>query len=169
MTSLTITARETAVVYESEFPGEALDPRWLGEAYEIDSAARKIGRTGYAAYKRAVTAALAGIRRSAAARALRAIPSEARSEQSRANGRRGGRPVLMILVDDLGRSVGYCEAAGSRAGEIVEYGSRILARTRPDGYIEPQTFRVEGRATLRRTRPADREDIRYNSREWDVQ
>lgn len=29
-----------------------------------------------------------------AARALRAIPSEARSEQSRANGRRGGRPVL---------------------------------------------------------------------------
>ena len=31
--------------------------------------------------------------RSSAARALRAIPSEARSEQSRANGRRGGRPV----------------------------------------------------------------------------
>ena len=29
---------------------------------------------------------------SAAARALRAIPSEARSEQSRVNGRRGGRP-----------------------------------------------------------------------------
>lgn len=28
-----------------------------------------------------------------AARALRAIPSEARSEQSRSNGRRGGRPV----------------------------------------------------------------------------
>ena len=107
--------------------------------------------------------------RRAAARALRAIPSEARSEQSRSNGRRGGRPVLMVLIDDLGRSVGYCEAVGSRAGEIVEYGSRLLARTTPDGYVEPQTFRVEGRATLRRTRPADREDIRYNSREWDVQ
>lgn len=105
----------------------------------------------------------------AAARALGAISTPRKAKSSAANGRKGGRPVLMVLIDDLGRSVGYCEAAGSRAGEIVEYGSRILARTRPDGYIEPQTFRVEGRATLRRTRPADREDIRYNSREWDVQ
>lgn len=65
----TAAARETAAVYESEFPGEALDSRWLGEAYEIDSAAGKIGRTGYAAYARAVAAALSGLRRSAAARA----------------------------------------------------------------------------------------------------
>lgn len=32
-----------------------------------------------------------------AARALRAIPSEARSEQSRVNGRRGGRPPLTLV------------------------------------------------------------------------
>ena len=104
-----------------------------------------------------------------AARALRAIPSVSRTEASRSNGRRGGRPTLMLLIDDLGRSVGYCEAVGSRAGEIVEYGSRILAMTRPDGYVEPQTFRAEGRARLRRTRPADRDDIRYHGREWDIQ
>jgi len=75
----------------------------------------------------------------------------------------------MLLVDDLGRDVGCCEAVGSRAGELVEYGSRILARTRSDGYVEAQTFRAEGRATLRRTRPADREEIRYTSRAWDIQ
>lgn len=136
--TLAITARETAVVYESEFPGEALDPRWLGEAYEIDSAARKIGRTGYAAYKRAVTAALAGIRRAAAARALRAIPSEARSEQSRANGRRGGRRPLVYALSSVkgphGYVSGYREAV-SRARELqadlqAAYGITV---SRPDG------------------------------------
>lgn len=138
MTPLTITARETAVVYESEFPGEALDPRWLGEAYEIDSAARKIGRTGYAAYKRAVTAALAGIRRSAAARALRAIPSEARSEQSRSNGRLGGRrPTAYTLSSAKGQhgTVSGYRAAVARAREVqaemqAAYGVDV---SRPDG------------------------------------
>ncbi len=136
--TLTITARETAVVYESEFPGEALDPRWLGEAYEIDSAARKIGRTGYAAYKRAVTAALAGIRRAAAARALRAIPSEARSEQSRANGRRGGRrPLVYTLTSAKGKhgTVSGYRAAVARARAVqsaiqAAYGVDVTA---PDG------------------------------------
>lgn len=102
MTQLTITARETAVVYESEFPGEALDPRWLGEAYEIDSAARKIGRTGYAAYKRAVTAALAGIRRSAAARALGSISTPRKAKSSAANGRTGGRIPTTVHVTRIG-------------------------------------------------------------------
>jgi len=104
-----------------------------------------------------------------AARALGSIRTPRKARSSAANGRRGGRPVLMTLTDDLGRCVGCCDAVGSRAGETVEYGSRILASTRPDGYVEPQTFRVEGRATLRRTRQVDREEIRYTSRAWDIQ
>ena len=63
MTSkLNALARETAVVYESEFPGEPLDAGWLGEAYQIDAAAGKIGRTSYA-----VSAAVATARRLAEA------------------------------------------------------------------------------------------------------
>lgn len=39
-----------------------------------------------------------------AARALRAIPSEARSEQSRANGRKGGRPRLVVTYAEAYRT-----------------------------------------------------------------
>lgn len=155
--TLTITARETAVVYESEFPGKALDPRWLGEAYEIDSAARKIGRTGYAAYKRAVTAALAGIRRAAAARALRAIPSEARSEQSRANGRRGGRPVILgtIAVDGGRATVRYAPGLGRVEGVL------------PDGTVEvPEDASV---ASLEEARETAEAWYGRDRRAWDWQ
>lgn len=79
--------------------------------------------------------------------------------QRRAAAVKGGRPALMLLVDDLGRAVGHCEAVGSRAGEIVEYGYR-----RGDG-----AFAVEGRARLVRTRPAERDEIRRTSREWTTQ
>lgn len=52
--------------------------------------------------------------RTAAARALRAIPSETRSETSRANGRRGGRPVILgTIATDAGRAtVRYAPGAG---------------------------------------------------------
>ena len=77
-----------------------------------------------------------------AARALRAIPSEARSEQSRSNGRRGGRPARYVLVDDLGRCVGDTITRAGQAGVKVEYGWR------GDGIL-----RVEGTAKL--VRPSE--------------
>jgi hypothetical protein len=54
--------------------------------------------------------------RRAAARALRAIPSEARSEQSRANGRRGGRPrvVLYRVAKGIGTWQDVCTLAEAR-------------------------------------------------------
>lgn len=78
----------------------------------------------------------------AAARALRAIPSKARSEQSRRNGIKGGRPARYVLVDDLGRCVGDTITRAGQAGARVEYGWR------GDGIL-----RVEGIATL--VRPSD--------------
>ena len=75
-----------------------------------------------------------------AARALRAIPSEARSEQSRANGRRGGRrPTVYTLSSckgDHGTVTGY-RAACRRARRVqaeyqAAYGVDVC---RPDGSI----------------------------------
>lgn len=57
-----------------------------------------------------------------AARALRAIPSSARTEASRVNGRR--RLARLALLDDLGQYVGECRAPRSRIGERAEYGWR---------------------------------------------
>lgn len=87
----------------------------------------------------------------------------------RANGARGGAPVLMLLVDDLGREIGITTAAPGRAGEVVEYGSRIARRQRPDGYVEPPTFIVEGRARLTQLPKAQRDDAARELRRWDVQ
>ena len=76
--------------------------------------------------------------RTLAARALRAIPSEARSEQSRANGRRGGRRPLVYTLSSVkgmhGYVSGYREAV-SRARELqadlqAAYGVVV---SRPDG------------------------------------
>ncbi len=49
-----------------------------------------------------------------AARALRAIPSAARTAQSRANGAKGGRPVILGTIDtEAGRAiVRYAPGAG---------------------------------------------------------
>lgn len=75
---------------------------------------------------------------SAAARALRAIPSEARSETSRSNGRRGGRPSTVYTLSSVkgmhGYVSGYREAV-SRARELqadlqAAYGITV---SRPDG------------------------------------
>lgn len=52
--------------------------------------------------------------RTLAARALRAVPSDARTAQSRANGARGGRPVLLGTIETpVGRAkVRYAPGAG---------------------------------------------------------
>ena len=83
---------------------------------------------------------------------------------------------MILLIDDLGRDVGITTASPGRLGEVVEYGSRIAARTRTDGYVEPATFIVEGRARLARlprlrTRRDhyDRRDLLRGARRWDVQ
>lgn len=62
-----------------------------------------------------------------AARALRAIPSERRTEASRSNGRRGGRPVILgtIAVDD-GRRATVRYSPGMGRVEVVL----------PDGTVE---------------------------------
>lgn len=142
---LTAAARETAAVYESEFPGESLDSRWLGEAYEIDSAARKIGRTGYAAYERAVTAALSGLRRSAAARALGSISTPRKAKSSAANARLGGRPVLL----------GTIAVEGGRATVRYAPGRGRVECVLPDGTVEmPEDSRAATLEEARRTAEA---------------
>ena len=89
--------------------------------------------------------------------------------QRRAAGPKGGRPTTLLLIDDLGRDVGITTASPGRLGEVVEYGSRIAARTRTDGYVEPATFVVEGRARLARITHRDREGLERDARRWDVQ
>ena len=73
-----------------------------------------------------------------AARALRAIPSETRSEASRANGARGGRPLTVYTLASAkgqhGTVSGY-RAAVARAREVqaemqAAYGVDVTA---PDG------------------------------------
>jgi hypothetical protein len=92
--------------------------------------------------------------------------SPAKVAAVRANGARGGRPTTLALVDDLGRVVGITSAAPGRVGEAVEYGSRLAARTRPDGIVEAPSFAVEGRARLARLPKGERgEDLRR----WDIQ
>lgn len=89
--------------------------------------------------------------------------------QRRAAGPRGGRPTTLLLVDDLGRTVGITTASPGRVGEVVEYGLRVAARTRPDGVIESSTFTVEGRARLARMPRDMRWELAESGRRWDVQ
>ena len=149
---LTTSARETAAVYESEFPGEPLDAGWLDEAYQIDAAAGKIGRTSYAVYARACTQALDALRhakRSAAARVLGArggaARTQAKASASRANGRRGGRPVILgTIATEAGRgTVRY--APGRGRVEVVL----------PDGTVEvPEEAAVSSLDEARKTATA---------------
>lgn len=54
-----------------------------------------------------------------AARALRAIPSQARSEQSRENGRRGGRPAAWYRYD-AGEDLGIVWVRGTRRPTVYD-------------------------------------------------
>jgi len=91
---------------------------------------------------------------SAAARALRAIPSETRTETSRQNGKRGGRPCRYILIDDLGRAIGDTISAPGRDGERVEYGYRDN---------QENVLRADGIARLRKAAKGDPlHDRRYD-------
>ena len=89
-------AAEYVGVWDSREPIEAtarlglspVDAERLTDAYgEVDG--RRIGRA-------VVREAKARVSAWSAARALRAIPSETRSETSRTNGRRGGRPRVAL-------------------------------------------------------------------------
>lgn len=61
-----------------------------------------------------------------AARALRAIPSETRTAQSRANGAKGGRPVIL----------GTIETEAGRANVRYAPGAGRVECVLPDGTIE---------------------------------
>lgn len=75
-----------------------------------------------------------------AARALRAIPSERRSEASRSNGARGGRPTtyaLRSVKGSHGEITGTIAEARERAREVqaemqAAYGVDVV---RPDGHV----------------------------------
>lgn len=93
-----------------------VDAECLAEAYGPRDG-RRVGRALVALCRRRSA-------KSAAARALRAIPSEVRSEQSRSNGRRGGRPpetVHVTRVTAAGETYGHanrhCDPAGCAGHE----------------------------------------------------
>ena len=93
-----------------------VDAERLAEAYGPRDG-RRVGRALVALCRSRSNRALA-------ARALRAIPSEARSDQSRANGRRGGRPpetVHVTRVTAAGETYGHanrhCDPAGCAGHE----------------------------------------------------
>jgi len=94
------------------------------------------------------------VAQASAARALRAIPSEARTETSRVNGAKGGRPRRYLLIDDLGRTIGDTVTSPGRDGERVEYGYRDNREN---------LLRVESIARLRKAGKADPlHDRRYD-------
>lgn len=98
--------------------------------------------------------------RSSAARALRAIPSEARSEQSRSNGRRGGRPAIL----------GTITAEGGRATVRYSPGRGRVECVLPDGTVEiPEEASVSSLEEARRTAEAWYGERSSRVKVWDWQ
>jgi len=107
-----------------------IDAEALAEAYGSGDG-RRVGRA-------LVALCRSRSGRTLAARALRAIPSEARSEQSRANGRRGGRKATVYTLTSAkgkhGTVSGYRAAvARARAVQSAMQAAYGVDVTAPDG------------------------------------
>ena len=97
------------------------------EGPEANAICRRLnGLVGEARAEELIEAASNAAGLSAAARALRAIPSASRSEQSRSNGRRGGRPVVL----------GTIAVEGGRATVRYAPGRGRVECVLPDGTVE---------------------------------